>query len=382
MARKKTHDEFVSEVFNLAGDEYEIMDKYINSQTYLKFFHKKCGKEFKMIPNAFLRGRRCPHCFGNKRKTTEEFKQEVFDLVGEEYEVIGEYRNTNTLIKMRHNACGGIYEVRPRAFLRGARCSRCFRPVKKTQEQFEKEIFDLVGNEYTVLGKYKTLHTKVLMRHNECGYEYEVTPAHFITTGRRCPKCKGGVKRKNYNFEKHVFEISNGEYKPLSKYVNNKTHVLMKHNICGNIWGVRPDNFFSGKGCPACNESLGERKIRKFLTDNKISFISQYKFEDCKNERPLPFDFAITDNEDNVIALIEFDGEQHYRPVQFFGGLEGYKKRKKNDQIKINYCKTNHIPLLIIKHNDNIDETIKDFLNTMPTLSQAHWKQCEGATTR
>lgn len=295
-----------------------------------------------------------------RKKTHEEFVKEVFDLVGHDYTVVGKYTTTNKKIELKHNSCGKVFNMRASAFLYGQRCSNCFRPEKKTQKEFEKEVFDLVSDEYSVLGEYKNNKVKVLMKHNICGHEYDVTPGHFFTTGRRCPKCNGGIKREDYNFNEHVHDYSNGEYKPITDYKNNKTHVLMKHIICGTTWEVRPDNFFSGKGCPVCNESFGEREIRKYLIKNRITFQSQYRFDDCRNKRPLPFDFAIM-NKDKVIGLIEFQGEQHYREVDFFGGKEGLVQRKKNDNIKKRYCKDNNIPLLIIKFDEVIENKLNDF---------------------
>lgn len=297
-----------------------------------------------------------------KKKTHDEFVSEVFDLVGHEYYVVGNYKRAHDKIEIKHNKCGKVFKVRPSAFLYGTRCSHCFRPEKKTQQEFKKEIFNTVGKEYSVIGEYKNYHSKILIKHNVCGYEYEVRPGHFITTGRRCPKCNGGVRREGYNLNEHVYEFSNGEYEVLSEYKNTKTHVLMKHNICGTSWEVRPDNFFSGKGCPTCNESLGEREIRKYLIENNISFQSQYKFDDCRNERSLPFDFAIL-NEEEVICLIEFQGEQHYREVDYFGGKEGLAKRIRNDNIKLQYCKSRNIPLLTIKYDEDVEDKLDEFIN-------------------
>lgn len=296
-----------------------------------------------------------------KKKTHDEFVEDVFNEVGSEYSVLGKYNKAHEKIEIKHNYCGKVFNVRPSAFLYGTRCSHCFRPEKRTQKEFEKEVSDLVGNEYSVLGEYKNNHAKVLMKHNTCGHEYKVTPAHFFTTGRRCPKCNGGVKRTGYDFNKHVREFSAGEYEPLSEYQNTKTHVKMKHVVCGHTWDIKPENFFYGKGCPACNESLGERKVRIYLTKNKIPFRGQYRFDDCKNEKPLPFDFAILKDK-KVISLIEYQGEQHYRPVPYFGGIEGYNKRVKNDNIKLEYCKSNNIPLLTIKYNENIEEKLDRFI--------------------
>lgn len=56
-----------------------------------------------------------------RRKTTEQFKREVFDLVGDEYKVLGEYEKSCIKIKIKHNVCGYEYDVIPNNFLAGNR---------------------------------------------------------------------------------------------------------------------------------------------------------------------------------------------------------------------------------------------------------------------
>ena len=51
-----------------------------------------------------------------KKKTTEKFKEEVYNLVKDEYTVLGEYLACNKKIEMKHNTCGYIYSVRPSSF--------------------------------------------------------------------------------------------------------------------------------------------------------------------------------------------------------------------------------------------------------------------------
>ncbi|SER93003.1 hypothetical protein SAMN04487944_11316 [Gracilibacillus ureilyticus] len=59
---------------------------------------------------------------------------------------------------------------------------------RKTDDQFKKEVFDLGGEDYQPLTKYIIAHQKLIMKHNACGYKYWVTPNKFLQ-GRRCPKC-------------------------------------------------------------------------------------------------------------------------------------------------------------------------------------------------
>lgn len=75
----------------------------------------------------------------------------------------------------------------------------------------------------------------------------------------------------------------------------------------------------------------------------------------------LSFDFVILDDENNIIKFIELDGEQHYKPVDYFGGLEKFNKVVINDNIKNKWCLDNGYELLRI--NISKCTTDKSFIN-------------------
>ncbi len=103
--------------------------------------------------------------------------------------------------------------------------------------------------------------------------------------------------------------------------------------------------------------SYGEKKIKDYLIRNNISFEQEFQFDDCINKKKLLFDFYIFDRK----ILIEFDGKQHFEPIKYFGGIEGYNYRKKNDIIKNIYCIENKIELIRISYEDiNIVDKILD----------------------
>ena len=95
---------------------------------------------------------------------------------------------------------------------------------------------------------------------------------------------------------------------------------------------------------------------KSILELKKVKFKPQYTFDDSKYILPLPYDFYLPERN----MCIEFDGEQHFRPVEFFGGEDAFKLRKKKDKIKNEYCEKNNIYLLRIKYDENIDEKLKE----------------------
>lgn len=93
-------------------------------------------------------------------------------------------------------------------------------------------------------------------------------------------------------------------------------------------------------------ESEGEKRISGYLTSKNIKFIKQHSFPGCEYERPLKFDFYLPE----LNLCIEYDGEQHFEPVEVFGGMEAFIKTQTRDKIKNDYCLKNKINLLRIPY--------------------------------
>ena len=118
---------------------------------------------------------------------------------------------------------------------------------------------------------------------------------------------------------------------------------------CGNIVSIRGDHLRDNttQSC-GCLKSSGELKISTILQENNILYTTQYSFPDLKGDyNALRFDFAIFNEDKTLSHLIEYQGEQHYKP---WGNesLERFQKRLEYDNKKVEYCKDNNIPLIII----------------------------------
>jgi len=113
--------------------------------------------------------------------------------------------------------------------------------------------------------------------------------------------------------------------------------------------------------CPICtgNASKGEARISEILNKHDINFIREHSFGDCRNIYPLPFDFYLPENE----IFIEFQGNEHYESIKFFGGDEKFKQRQINDKIKREYCKDKKLIEIPYWEFDNIEEILTKELN-------------------
>ena len=85
---------------------------------------------------------------------------------------------------------------------------------------------------------------------------------------------------------------------------------------------------------------------------NPPFFIREYKINTLKDANNLRFDFAILDNNGELLHLIEYDGKQHFEPVKIFGGEKRFLDQIKKDKMKNEYCNNNNIKLIRIKYSD------------------------------
>lgn len=109
--------------------------------------------------------------------------------------------------------------------------------------------------------------------------------------------------------------------------------------------------------------SNGEARIHNILVDYDIPFEEEYEFDDLisSSGRHLRFDFAIFDDDGDLLCLIEFQGRQHYQPVAKFGGKRGLHAQKYNDNLKRSYCLKHHYKLISIPYFDE-DKISYDYL--------------------
>jgi very-short-patch-repair endonuclease len=135
------------------------------------------------------------------------------------------------------------------------------------------------------------------------------------------------------------------------EYVNARTKIEIICKEHGEFWQL-PNLHTQGQGCPRCNESKGERRIRNWLNNRRIKFVAQYKFKECKNKNLLEFDFYLPSHN----TVIEFDGLQHFKPTSFGSKklekdkIKNFNYIKQNDSIKDEFCNKNGVKIIRIPY--------------------------------
>ena len=352
MGKRLTQEEFEKRIKEQGNGEYTPLEDYQGSKTTILMKHESCGYEWKISPNNFFKGKRCPSCAKNRQRITQkEFEKRVEKLGNGNFTVLGKYKNNRTPTLMRHEVCGHEWKVKPKRFFEGTRCPYCFRINQRlTQKEFENRVNKKWVGEFTVLGKYLTNRTPVLVKHEKCGYEWKIAPSSLLKKSR-CPFCARNAKKDTAFYSKEVENLEKN-YKVIGKYKNNKEKVKMVHLECGNDFEMVPGNFLKGQRCPHCSQSHGENFVASFLKEHSIEYEFQKRFKDCKDKRALPFDFYIP----ALNSCIEFDGIQHFEPVDYFGGEKAFKEVQRRDGIKTKYCKEKGIKLLRIRYDEDVEE--------------------------
>lgn len=131
---------------------------------------------------------------------------------------------------------------------------------------------------------------------------------------------------------------------------------------CGNIISVRGSHLKTGAtiSCGCYKASKGEDKISSVLSSLKISFVQQKTFNNLKYKSKLRFDFFLPDYN----CCIEYQGEQHYKAIQYFGGEKQFEEQKDKDNIKRQWCKENNIKLIEIPYW-NFNKINEDYLKQL-----------------
>lgn len=223
---------------------------------------------------------------------------------------------------------------------------------KLTTEDFISRCKILHNNKYDYSKvRYTGSHNRVIIICREHGQFTQVAAKHL--RGHGCNLCARSStteyfvsKSKNIHGDKYLYDKV--------KYKHHSKKVLIGCRKHGYFL-QRPNDHLSGKGCSVCNKSRGENSVAVFLTRLGIPFIREWWDNGCRNKRPLPFDFFLPGR--NI--LIEYDGEQHYNPVNRFWGKSAFKRTKENDKIKTDWCLEKGYKLIRIPYYENVEDYLR-----------------------
>lgn len=244
-------------------------------------------------------------------------------------------------------------------------CVHCFNTLKRqnhaqTKEEFITKAVNVHGDKYDYsLVEYVNNATKVKLICEAHGV-FEISPINHYHGKQGCRQCGRLSSARSRSASQQdwinkVNQIHNGYYDYSQvNYVNGATKVTIVCPHHGPFKSTPSDHQFSKAGCPTCKASKGEKLVENLLTSLNIKYEKQYSFTECCNKFPLKFDFWLP----AYNMCIEYQGRQHYEPVQFSKGhttyLEDFEQGQINDQIKRDYCANNNIRLIEVPHDQEV----------------------------
>lgn len=203
--------------------------------------------------------------------------------------------------------------------------------------------------------KYIDAHTKVCIICPEHG-EFWQTPNNHLN-GNNCPLCANKLisEMQTKTTQQFILEASakhRGKYSyDKTNYIKAREKIIITCPIHGDFEQIA-DHHLRGCGCPYCNKSHGEQEVENYLVDNEISYIPQYRING--KGRKFKIDFYLPDYN----TFIEYNGEQHYIPKEYFGGQVAFEKQINRDKLLKEYCNENGIKLITISYKQDVETVL------------------------
>lgn len=340
------HEKYLERFNTKWNGEYILQSEYTLSTETVKVLHTKCGNVSERIASEAIRYG-CKECSRktnlnkasaaprNKQRLEDEFKEKLKERYSGKIVLVGEYTNSDTSTEYQCTVCGRKKRARPQDILGRLPFNCDHGEVKKQklqviekQEQIKKEKEQELKRK-----KSKIISDALKTIKKTWGDEYEV-----IT---------------------------------IPETISQKTKI--KHNVCGKTSMKTLDSLLRNYGCLRCSrasQSAGVQIVSSVLDDLGYTYKREVKLEGCAYIRPLSFDFAVYDK-DELLFLIEYDGEQHFRSTQRYGGQEKLSKVQARDEAKNKYCNDNNIKLLRVNYKLVERQRTKAYENVKTLVEKA-----------
>ena len=304
MKRKNlTKEEFIMNARTVHGNKYDYSKaEYVNNSTKVCIICPIHG-EFWMTPNSHVSAKHnCPKCAHQSYKYSIE---EISMMIKQKYPNI-EIISTN-YNGMKKN--GEFY------------CNCCYKNGEK-HGIFEKKYADVLRHGCPKCGKYNKLNKDL-----------------FIERAN-----------KTHNFK---YDYSKSEY------TGNDSKTCIICPIHGEFWQT-PHSHLSGVGCPMCSKenNINESMLYQFIKSNLNIEVNREQTFEWLGRKSLDIFMP------SINVAIEYQGEQHFKPIKFYGGVKSYNSTVARDIEKYKLCKENNIKLLYFSKAKHIPLDYIDKIHT------------------
>jgi hypothetical protein len=353
--KKHTTESFITAATKTHGNKYSYDNvHYINFKTKISIWCNRCSEYFYQRPGDHISGKGHVKC--SSSKTTSGFVEEATAVHGNKYEYdLVDYKHSEIPVTIGCKT-HGFFSQTPHSHLKGYGCYTCGRlslgdKTRMSKEEYLTKARETHGDKFDYsLMKYVALNKHITI----------VCPAHGEFTQRADGHLKYGCEQCYYDekllsqdefitkakaFHGDRYDYSNTVYVKSTLPVEI---ICKEHGMFKQIAG----EHMRGSGCPICKSSRGEIKTYYKLKSFDLNVIREYKLPN-NNYR---YDFYIPE----LNILIEYDGIQHFKPVDFFGGEKAFEEIRIRDNLKNEYAALHKVILIRVPYTEF--DTLTNFL--------------------
>lgn len=339
----------------------------MNNMSYIFVRCRICGIQRNTQICVLIGGKGCPTCSNCEKWTRERIKRELIPVYCHKYYFLdiewANVVNKNSLFRVFDFNCGHTWVTNVSKVLRGTGCPFCSINRRWSYDVLMESIknlhpnFDLGQNTRESFNGVKTV-LNLRCELDGCGYQWKTSVVSVLHRGSGCPNCSNRrpwtlQRLQEKSGERNDIDFSLVSPTDIGKGAHGK--ISCRCRTCNFVWKASIHSIFnSGRGCPICCASKGERAITNLLTQANIPFEREVVLESLPRKR---FDFRFHYN--NRAYLLEFDGEQHFTQNDFHHDDEAHFREKQVvDVVKSQHAYQNGYFLIRIDYTqiDNIRE--------------------------
>lgn len=408
--RMKSTNEFKSDL-SILNQSVDVVGEYVSSNTPVLARCKLCNKLFNKRPSDLKNG--MMHNCTKKKWVTPVYTKRQSDALlkkihnvywnGNGVDIISSL-DSNMGLKCRCSICGNEWENTLDSLSKKCICDICNKKYSNSKFPTRRShLYALLANSYGIRVTQKD--GSIIYCHCDvCSADFKIE-GYMKRQKIVCPNCKVQKKRavkngmtniqrkcdktgycfthndfqcgeclmetsKYYSVDEvfHLISQKNNSISIISDkpvLIDAKTEIECRCNVCGTKYLTRPIYLLGGLGgCKPCSMSKGERDVRCYLENRHIDFVQEKSFDDLVCHPKLRFGFYLPEQK----VAIEYDGLQHFKPVNFSGSnknnyVQAYEEQLKRDKLKESYCKKKKIFLIRIKYNEDVKEKLDDILD-------------------
>lgn len=298
------------------------------------------------------------------------------DMTGERYgrlvvtEMVPHYRNGHTFCKCLCD-CGNEKIIDP-GNLRAGRTKSCGcleRESRYNRNHSKLHPGDRINHLTLLKDTGKRMKNKMIVWECkcDCGNIIEVPTSYLIKGWWPSCGCSDDI---THHYRHDLVGVKVGHLTviakdPVKTELYKRTHWLCQCD-CGNITSITQGNLLTPGKADTCGcgkfKSRRESLIEQELIDLGVNYTYQKRIPDCKRINVLPIDFFIEGQD----KAIEYDGQQHFYPIEHWGGNAAFVSTQERDAAKTQYCNNNHIQLLRLPYtltDEEIKREVRNFIN-------------------